>query len=469
MDFTNINNSESFREMGHATIDLLADYLESIANGKLEKVIPYINPQSSYEFWKNDFENGSQDLVGFFKNTIEKSNHLHHPQYMGHQVSAPSPVAALSGLISSVLNNGGAVYEMGMVNNPIEKLISEILADKIGYGDDAGGYLTSGGTLANLTALLAARAKYSEVWNNGTAEKLGVMVSEEAHYCVDRAARIMGLGSEGVIKLKTNKKYQLETAELEKSFLNAAKNGIKIFAVIGSACSTSTGSYDDLEKIGKFSKSKDIWFHVDGAHGGAVVFSKKYKSLVKGIEMSDSVAIDWHKMLLAPALATSLVFKNNQEAYQTFQQKAQYLWDDAASKDWYNSGKRTFECTKLMMGVKVYAIIKAHGIGVFEQNVDYLYDLAKEFANLVKNKTNFELAVEPQSNIVCFRVKHPNINLFNTEIRKILLEEGGFYIVQTLLNGEVYLRVSLMNSSTNLSHLVSLLNRIEEIAHNLDS
>jgi L-2,4-diaminobutyrate decarboxylase len=371
--------------------------------------------------------------------------------------------------LTGMLNNGMAVYEMGLVSNPLERILSELLAKRIGFDNNASGLLTSGGTLANLTALLAARATKTDVWEEGNAEKIAVMVSEEAHYCIDRAARIMGMGSEGIIKIPTNDKLQIRTDLLEKYYQEAIENGFKVICIVGSACSTSTGSYDNLGEIAAFAQKYQLWFHTDGAHGGAVVFSEKYKHKVAGLEQADSVVIDWHKMLMTPALATALIFKREEDAFKTFQQKAQYLWANQYSKDWFNSGKRTFECTKLMMSVKIYSILKAHGEQIFSENVDYLYDLGRTFAEMVKSRPNFELAVEPESNIVCFRLRisSDNLNELNSSIRKQLLQDGKFYIVQTTLRENVYLRVSLMNPLTTETDLNALLDEVENIGNQI--
>jgi L-2,4-diaminobutyrate decarboxylase len=460
----------AFRDTAHELVDMLADYLEAAQGKSLEKVIPFQQPDEALAFWQQDFESGSTDIKQFFANTIEKSIHLHHPGYMGHQVTPPLPVTAIAGMLTGLLNNGMAVYEMGLVSNPLERILSELLAKKIGYGPAASGILTSGGTLANLTALLTARAAKTGVWEEGTTEQLGIMVSDEAHYCVDRAARIIGLGTEGIIKIPVDAQFKIRTDLLEQYLQDAASKGIKVFCIIGSACSTSTGSYDNLEATGEFARKHNLWFHVDGAHGAAVIFSNKYKHFVKGIEQADSVIIDWHKMLMTPALATSLIYKSDEAAFKTFQQKAAYLWANQHSQDWFNSGKRTFECTKLMMSVKIYAIIKAHGLDIFEENVDYLYDAGRAFAALVKSRPGFELALEPESNIVCFRfvISGDNgLNELNAAIRKQLIEEGKFYIVETLIQEQLYLRVSLMNPLATEKDFTALLDEVERIGNQL--
>ncbi len=460
---------DNFRQNAHNLVDLLADYLESAQNQTITSVIPYQEPDETLAFWQADYEQGVGDVTDFFKKTIEQSTHLHHPRYMGHQVTPPLPITAVASMLSALLNNGMAVYEMGLVSNPLERILSELLAKKLGFDSNASGLLTSGGTLANLTAMLAARAAKTNVWEAGSSQKLAVMVSAEAHYCIDRAARIMGMGSEGIIKVPTNECFQMRTDLLEKYYQAATEKGFTIIAIVGSACSTSTGSYDNLQEIATFSEKHKLWFHVDGAHGAAVIFSEKYKNIVAGIERADSVIIDWHKMLMTPALATALIFRRDEDAFKTFQQKAQYLWANQHSKDWFNSGKRTFECTKLMMSVKIYAILKAHGEAIFGENVDYLYDLGRRFAEMVKSRTNFELAIEPESNIVCFRTSPQGseiglLNDLNSAIRNQLLTDGKFYIVQTTLHENVYLRVSLMNPLTTVDDLNALLDEIERIA-----
>ena len=457
-----------FREHGHALIDLLADYLEAVETRQEETAIPYQTPEAALDFWQKDLEEPlADDPTALFQAVLNRSTRLHHPRTMGHQVPPPAPVAALAGLVSNVLNNGMAVYEMGMVANPMERVVTDLLAKRLGFGENANGLLTSGGTLANLTAMLAARAAKAPtaVWTEGASGDLAIMVSDEAHYCIDRAARIMGLGNKGIIKVPTDDAFKMRVDLLETYYHKAQLEGLTVIAIVGSCCSTSTGSHDDLLAIADFAESHNLWFHADGAHGGAAVFSKKYKPILRGIERADSVVIDFHKMLLTPALATALIFKRGEDSFHTFQQKAQYLWANT-QEDWYNSGKRTFECTKFMIALKIYTLLRLYGEAIFEANVDTLYDLGKAFGEMIQARPAFELALPPECNIVCFRIKgeneDTNWNLLNSTIRQKLIEKGRFYFVQTTLRESVYLRVSLMNPLTTPQDLTELLDTIEQ-------
>lgn len=458
-----------FTHLGKMMIEELGGHIFNTTNGKNSKTINWNAPENELKFWKEFLNNGEQkDLVS---EILKRTTHIHNPKYLGHQVAATAPITTLTAMLSALLNNGMAVYEMGMSPSAIEKVVVDSICEKIGYTGNSGGFLTSGGTLANLTALVSARkAQVShDVWNEGHQRPLGIMVCEEAHYCVDRAAKIMGLGERGIIKIPAKTNFSMDTSLLETYYNDAIQKGIEVFAIIGSAPSTATGAYDNLETIGHFAKEKKLWFHVDGAHGGAAMYSNKYKHLLKGMARADSVVIDGHKMMLMPAITTALLFKDKRQMQNTFSQKADYLLDDTPEEDWINSGKKTFECTKTMMCLHWYILLKLYGEELFDEYVTRQYDLAKEFESILNKDPQFELATHPQSNILCFRLtdKHKpdeELNALNASVRQQLLEDGEFYIVQTKLRGIHYLRTTLMNPFTEKAHLVQLLDRIKRIA-----
>ncbi|MEO5647581.1 MAG: aminotransferase class I/II-fold pyridoxal phosphate-dependent enzyme [Chitinophagaceae bacterium] len=453
---------EAFRTLGHSIVDMLADHLASSA-GETSRTLDYSDPEAEFRFWQEDFSSGTvKTAEELIKNVIDRTIHLHSPNYMGHQVGVVLPVAAIGSLTSAILNNGMGVYEMGMAGNAMEKVITNYMAQKIGFGERAGGLITSGGSLGNLTALLTAIAAMS---SKPELRNCAIIIPESAHYSLRKSALAIGIDDANIIQVPVTGDHKMQTGMLPKYFEQAIQRGLEVVCIVASACSTATGTYDDLVAVGNFCREKKVWFHVDGAHGLPVMFSPLYRHLIAGVELADSVIIDFHKLMMVPSLSTAVIFKEGKHAYKTFSQHADYLWLDEEAEEWFNSGKRTFECTKTMGILNIYLLFKLYSEDIFRQSVEKVYGLARAFTDLVKADDNFELACEPESNIVCFRYKFPgNTNEGNLEIRQKLLEEGKFYIVQTTFDEELYLRISIMNPLTAVENLQALLKRIEELA-----
>ncbi|MBN1253470.1 MAG: aminotransferase class I/II-fold pyridoxal phosphate-dependent enzyme [Bacteroidales bacterium] len=467
-------NTEDFRKMGHEIVDLLADYLNSAYNDENQKVLPWQNPENMLQKWESNFQKKEDfNIKNLFTDFLEDSIHIHNPKYMGHQVCPPLPISAIAELFGSLLNNGQAIYEMGPIANAMERVILEWLSAKIGYPKSAFGVLTSGGSIGNLTALLAARQSESNIdaWENGTKNQtFAIMVSEQAHYSVSRAVKIMGWGEKGIIKLPVDANFKVDISKLEEIYKKTTSENIKIIALVANVCTTATGSFDPINEIADFCEKHKIWLHADAAHGGAALFSEKHKHKLNGLHRADSIVIDFHKMMMNSALTSAVLFKIGDKSYQTFSQKASYLLKDKQAFEWHNSANRSLECTKYWMSIKPYSIIKAYGEDIFKEYVETTFNLAENFADIIMKSTDFELAVKPEANIVCFRY-NPNkkqlseieISELNTSLRKKLTEEGKFYIVQTDLNNETWLRVTLMNPFTNIKNIEDMLDELRNI------
>ena len=446
---------------------MLADYLNKVASGEITSVLPHKHPDEMLELWHDDFSvKGGGDWQELIKKTLTQSNHLHHPGYIGHQVTAPLPLAALMDMVGVFLNNGSAIYEMGPVNVAMEKRVIQWLAKQIGYNDESDGIFTSGGTLGNLTALLAARqakAGYN-IWKQGVQEpdRMAIMVSAQAHYSVQRAVSIMGLGADAVVFLPVDRSFRIDLNELPKVFQKVTEQGKQVVALVANGCSTATGSYDQLEPLADFCQENNIWLHVDGAHGASALLSSKYKELLRGVERVDSIVWDAHKMFLMPALTTAVLFKEGHRTYESFSQEATYLFAKSAREEWYNFAHRTMECTKKMMGLKMYVCLHVLGSGYFGDYVERMYDLTREFAHLLEAASDFELALPPQSNIICFRYlkegcSESELNVLQARIRQKVVEQESYYIVQTDLGSKRYIRCTIINPMTTLDHLQGLL------------
>ena len=349
-----------------------------------------------------------------------------------------------------------------MSGNEMEIVVIDHLNEVFGYENGSTGVIVSGGSMGNLTALVAART--SSGIPDSEYHRLAIMVSEEAHYSVSRAASIMGIRSANIIKVPSNQDCSIKTELLEPLYQEAVSQSKIVFCVVGCACTTSVGAYDDLFTIGEFAEKHQVWFHIDGAHGGPAIFSKKYKHLLKGVERSDSISVDFHKMMMTPPLSTALLYNKRNKKLNEYSPKADYLWQDQLSNEWYNSAKHTLECTKPLTIIHTYAIMRIYGDEIYEQNVDILYDLGRRFAEMIKSHKSFELALEPLTNIVCFRYvpTKGDIEKINKIISERLLKDGTFYVVSTKVHSVFYLRVSIMNPLTDDQYLNQLLEKIDE-------
>jgi L-2,4-diaminobutyrate decarboxylase len=465
---------ERFRNTGRELIEVLGDYLKSAMARELP-VLEWSVPNDRVAEFMRDFERPEAlNLPEFVSAVLARANHLHHPRYVGHQVTSPLPEAALLELVSALSNNGAAVYEMGPVEVAMERALVSFMSQRFGWTDSADGFFTSGGSAGNLTALLAARQERAgfDVWTEGVAAgpPLAFLAADQAHYSVKRALQIGGLGEGGVEAVPVDARFKLRPECLPDALGRARARGRKVIGVVASAGSTATGAYDPLEPIADFCEEHDLWLHVDGAHGAFATLSPKLRARVAGIDRADSVVWDAHKMLLMPALATAVLFRQGSRSYESFAQKASYLFNDVRAEDeWFNLASRTLECTKRFMALPLYTLLAKYGAGFFAHYAEKMTSLAERFAELIEQAPDFELAVQPESNIVCFRhvprdLPSERLDRLQAEIRARLVTSGAFYLVQTRLSGALYLRTTLINPLTTESDLAALLEQARAAA-----
>lgn len=469
---------ERFAGLGREILEDLVRHLHESQARMRARSMPWVPPEEERAFWKERLDR-PEGLPGLMREVVNRSNGLQDPRYMGHQVAVPFPDGALVGMVTDLLNNGGAIYEMGPTNSAMEEVLMARIGRLMGLPEGCGGVMCHGGTLANLVGLLAARRRHggqdSDAWRLGDDGMGAVLVSDQAHYCVDRAVRIMGWGAGGVGLVRTDGAHRMTLRGLEEGLERLQQEGRRVVAVVGSACTTSSGAYDDLGLTAEFARRHGLWFHVDGAHGAPAAFSERHRHLVAGMEQADSIAMDFHKVMGVPALCTGLFYARQDDSFLPFTQAAEYLWSDAEDPEWWNFGKRTFECTKRMLSTRVAAVLEEYGEEVWSVLVDRLFGLGAELADRVQGRADrgWQLAMPPQANIVCFRYlperwgSREEENGFTAALRQAMLEAGPHYVVQTRFSDTVWLRCTLMNPLTEPNDLEDMLDRFEELASGL--
>lgn len=469
---SNAYDPEGFRSFGHKMVDMLADHLEHSQNRGAQSSFPGHTPSEEIAFWKAALHGGApSDQGSVLKAMLQRSNQLHDPRYMGHQVAVPLPQEAWVGAMTDLMNNGQAIFEMGPSNAALEELLLQEIGQMLGLPEDCGGILCHGGTLGNLVALLAAQRHASlqqggDSWTEGIQPgTVAILVSEQAHYCIDRAVRILGWGAEAIVLVETDDHHRMDLDDLAHKAQALTSQGKTILALVGSACTTSTGAFDPLQNMAEWAEAHDVWFHVDGAHGAPVAFSETHRHLVQGMDRAQSVVMDFHKLCGLPALCTGVFYRDRGQSFLPFLQEAEYLWSDAAQKDWWDTGKRTLECTKRMLSTRLMSLRSGPGYDIWGTLVDRLWEVASFFASEVRLREGWELAMTPQANIVCFRPKAFQ-KMTATEIqahRATYLRNGSGYVVSTSIHGERWLRCTFMNPLTEARDLREMLAQWDDI------
>jgi L-2,4-diaminobutyrate decarboxylase len=464
-------DAERFRALAHRVVDRLADHLAHVDDGA---VVPALSPRDAVARLRAAVpRRPAEDVDAAFERVVDDAlataTRLHHRGFVGHQVASPLPAAALADLVMALLNNGMAIFEMGKGGTALERAVLVWLAGEMGLSPTSSGVLTHGGSLGNLTALLAARqAKGDDPWRRGVrAQPLVVFVADTAHYSVARAVRIIGLGDEGCVAVPVDERLRLNACALADAIAKARRQKKRPIAVVASAGSTAAGAFDPLNDIADVAAREGLWMHVDGAHGGALALSARHRARTAGIERADSVVVDFHKLLLMPALVTAVLFRDARAGAAAFAQQAGYLFDDDRDDGWSDVGRRTVECTKRMLALPVWATLQAFGADVFVEHVDRCCALATTFAAMIEDDPRLELLTPPDCNIVCFRVRGKDGGE-NAAIRQRIVAKGAHYPVQVHLHARglddakqgLWLRTTLMNPRTTPDDLRRLLDEV---------
>jgi L-2,4-diaminobutyrate decarboxylase len=396
-------------------------------------------------------------------------NRFYHPRYAGHQVSPPLPAAIWTEPLIAALNQSLAVAEMSPVATVIEHRVIRWMCELAGYGAQAGGTLTSGGTEATFTALLAARAAaIPDAWTNGVGANPPVVVcGEHAHYAVSRAVAELGLGLANAVVIPS-RQWRMDTEALALTLDTLAEQGRRVMAVVATAGTTPTGSFDELEAIGPLCHERGLWLHVDGAHGASALLSERHRERLRGLAYARSIAWDPHKMMLLPLSAGVLLMRDERDLDAAFAQRAPYLFTGEENARQWDQGPRSFQCSRRADALKLWVAFQRYGVNTLGALYDHQCDLAVAMHRQLAEHPHFEPMHEPESNILCFRWtgdgNHGDeaLDAFNRELRESYNRSGAGWITATTLGDRRVLRVAIMNPRTtedDLAEIVAGLDR----------
>jgi L-2,4-diaminobutyrate decarboxylase len=391
-------------------------------------------------------------------------NRLYHPRYAGHQVSPPLPAAIWTEPLIAALNQSLAVAEMSPVATVIEHRVISWMCEIAGFGAEAGGTLTSGGTEATFTALLAARAvAMPDAWTRGVgADPPVVVCGEHAHYAVSRAIAELGLGLDNAVVIPS-RHWRMDEEALALTLEQLDQQGRRVMAVVATAGTTPTGSFDELGAIGPLCHERGIWLHVDGAHGASALLSERHHEQLRGLGYARSIAWDPHKMMLLPLSAGVLLVRDERDLDAAFAQRAPYLFTGDENARQWDQGPRSFQCSRRADALKLWVAFQRYGVRTLGALYDRQCDLARAMHDQLAAHPHFEPLHDPESNILCFRWvgdgSHGDeaLDAFNHELRESYNRSGAGWITATNLDGRRVLRVTLMNPRTTEADVAEII------------
>jgi glutamate/tyrosine decarboxylase-like PLP-dependent enzyme len=330
-----------------------------------------------------------------------------------------------------------------------------------------GGIFTSGGSMANLTALVTARRQRC----GDDFSKAIIYLSDQAHSSNIKAIRVLGFKKEQIRIIPTDIEFKMAINKLKNAIAKDRLEGLQPFCIIASAGTTNTGTVDPLNEIAKICKTEKLWFHIDGAYGGAAILSKKGSQLLKGIEKADSVAIDPHKWLYQPYEMGCLLVRNHKWLSETFTEKPEYLRDIEGNPSEINFYDHGIQLTRRFRALKFYMSMKTFGLSAFKKAVSYSIDLAEEVEADLRKSANWEVVSPATLAVINFRYNpigknysEKQLDAINQEISKRVVDSREALLVTTILQKQVVLRMCLINPRTTFEDVKETLKSCEAFA-----
>ncbi|HEY4036856.1 MAG TPA: aminotransferase class I/II-fold pyridoxal phosphate-dependent enzyme [Ktedonobacteraceae bacterium] len=466
-----------FRVLGHELVDWIAEYLETV-EGRL--LFPVVTPRDLDELFAEPLPQDPSPPDQVFRDLKEKlvpnCCHVNHPGYFGFITSTPTPMGILADLLCSALNQNVGVYSIGPGAVALECRTVRWLADLVGYGDSAGGHLTSGGTMANFVGLKLARdwASDNRAQHEGIRNHWAIYVSEERHVSLDKAVDAIGVGRESMRKLPVDDEFRIRLDALEDAIASDRQHGIRPMCIIGLAGTTNTGAVDPLEALRQLADREQAWFHVDAAYGGGMLLSQKWPRLLQGIQLADSITIDPHKWFFAPLDAGALLVRERAQLRRSFGMQTAYLLDESdLENERFQYYIHSFEQSRRFRSLKVWMSFKRYGSKQIGQWIDANVEQAKYLALLCEQHPNFQVAAQPLMSAICIRYQPPSVDegllsRLHAEVARRIEDGGQFWITTTQLKGKSWFRINPVNFRTRLDHmeaLLALLQRECELVH----
>lgn len=434
---------------------------------KLETSKAYYNSkENGKDIYKQDIEEYAIPLDSLLdsisKNIDETGINAAAGEHLGYIPGGGLYPSALGDYIAAVSNRYAGVFFAAPGAVRLENMLIRWMCSLLGYPSNATGNLTSGGSTANLMALVTAREAHNIKARD--FEKSVIYLSEQAHHSILKAIRIAGLSEAQVRHIPLDVNLSLSASKLEETIIKDIENGLKPFFINTSFGTTNTGSIDPIDSIANIASTHKLWFHVDAAYGGFFKLVHQLEPKFKGIEKADSITLDPHKTLFLPFGTGTILIKDRTKLLKAYQYLADYMQDTAEADEEISPADISIEQTKHFRGMRMWLPLKLFGLKPFRAALEEKLYLTRYFYNEIKKVKGFEVGPEPELSIAIFRYipKDKNANSFNKTLILNIQKDGRIFLSSTNINGVFWIRIAIVSFRTHLMQIKLLLNIIKE-------
>ena len=473
-------NEDVLQQISSESTKLVFEYLTTIAERQVRaenhagKTLAAIDIDLSSEGRPLD------QLLTECRTIMDLSRHNGHPRFFGYVASPSTPIGTYADLIASALNANITCWRSGPAGTEVERMVVRWLGALIGYDRDAKGLLTSGGSMANMIALLIAQRRKPGVntsraglWNSGPPMTL--YASEEVHMSIAKAADILGFGRDQVRIIACDERQRMRVDLLREKIEADKREGLRPFCVVGSAGTVNTGVVDPLNEIADVAVEFDLWFHVDGAYGAPGSLDERKKHLFAGLERADSVSLDPHKWLYVPVDAGCLLFRDATAARTPFNtEDADYIkthgYTDEEAFAFWDYG---VELSRRFRALKVWMTLQYYGSRRIGEAISEDISLAAYLGEIVSTADDFELLAPVELSICCFRyvpdrsMSPAELDRLNERIMESVQKGGRAYLSNATVNGKFALRACITNFRTTKSDIDETVAAVRDAAEKL--
>jgi glutamate/tyrosine decarboxylase-like PLP-dependent enzyme len=448
---------ETMRRLGYRVSDIVAEHLASVRD---EPVIASLPRRDLGRSLARAAPSEGKDFESIVSTLEESVFPYHarepHPGFLAYIPSCPTFPAVLGDWIASGFNFFAGVWPVAAGPNELELVVLDWFREWMGMPDGSGGILTTGGSAATLTAVVAAR--HAAIEAGGDISRLTVYTSAQAHSSVIRAAWIAGIPRENVRTVDMDDGFRMVVSDLQRKVAADDVAGYTPFLVVASAGTTNTGAVDPLHEIADFCVGEKLWLHVDAAYAGFSVLTEEGKKLLSGIERADSLTLDPHKWLFVPFECGCLMVRDTSALASAFRIMPEYLKDVEPADEEVNFADRGEQLTRYSRALKIWLSVNYFGTAAIAGAIQESMERARLLEELIRAAPDFEVLSPAQFGIVCFRARpagldRASLDSLNERINARVVSEGRYLISSTRLEGSFSLRICTAGFRTTMDDI----------------